>query len=536
MSDEKKIRVLALCDSPTAATGFAQLSRNVLQGLVKTGKYEIDVIGINYHGDYYDRNIHPYNIYPAMPQGYSDMYGRGRVLNALNGSEAQAGLKQGWDIVFTIQDPFIVEGLGLDYPFGEQLKVTEALWKRSLPPELWFKWIGYFPVDAKLKENWVTRAITLPDYPVLYCQYGMDETLAFDREEFETIFNLKKTDGSEKKDKARITSSSLKKRGSIIPHGVDTSAFKVLPKEEVKKFRKEFFGEYLRPDDYLVINVSRNQPRKDLARTLAVYAAFHKRVPKSHLYLHCKVNDAGGSIEEIARSFDLIAGRDYTTPKDFSAGIGYPVEVVNKIYNAADLCITTTLGEGWGFITTEAMATKTPIVAPYITSIKDIFGEWSSVTKGPIDDQPAWDGMRGIPALAGSTSSEWVCLGLEDNERVRPLTNVDDMVEKMVWAYKNRGSEVLQQMIERAYAWVQELEWTKVVAQWHQLFQDTYATLEKERQLGRMIDKAGRNDPCPCGSGQKFKKCHGAESRYAQMQDWIIPEKSENDNDGGGGK
>ena len=22
-------------------------------------------------------------------------------------------------------------------------------------------------------------------------------------------------------------------------------------------------------------------------------------------------------------------------------------------------------------------------------------------------------------------------------------------------------------------------------------------------------DKVGRNDPCPCGSGQKFKKCHG---------------------------
>ena len=22
--------------------------------------------------------------------------------------------------------------------------------------------------------------------------------------------------------------------------------------------------------------------------------------------------------------------------------------------------------------------------------------------------------------------------------------------------------------------------------------------------------EVGRNDPCPCGSGQKFKKCHGA--------------------------
>ncbi|HKW98208.1 MAG TPA: SEC-C metal-binding domain-containing protein [Bryobacteraceae bacterium] len=23
-------------------------------------------------------------------------------------------------------------------------------------------------------------------------------------------------------------------------------------------------------------------------------------------------------------------------------------------------------------------------------------------------------------------------------------------------------------------------------------------------------DKIGRNDPCPCGSGKKYKKCHGA--------------------------
>jgi preprotein translocase subunit SecA len=23
-------------------------------------------------------------------------------------------------------------------------------------------------------------------------------------------------------------------------------------------------------------------------------------------------------------------------------------------------------------------------------------------------------------------------------------------------------------------------------------------------------EKVGRNDPCPCGSGKKFKRCHGA--------------------------
>jgi hypothetical protein len=31
-----------------------------------------------------------------------------------------------------------------------------------------------------------------------------------------------------------------------------------------------------------------------------------------------------------------------------------------------------------------------------------------------------------------------------------------------------------------------------------------------EEQNRQMMVRAGRNDPCPCGSGKKFKKCHGA--------------------------
>ncbi|MEI7620774.1 MAG: SEC-C metal-binding domain-containing protein, partial [Candidatus Falkowbacteria bacterium] len=27
----------------------------------------------------------------------------------------------------------------------------------------------------------------------------------------------------------------------------------------------------------------------------------------------------------------------------------------------------------------------------------------------------------------------------------------------------------------------------------------------------RKVEKPGRNDMCPCGSGLKYKKCHGAE-------------------------
>jgi hypothetical protein len=30
-----------------------------------------------------------------------------------------------------------------------------------------------------------------------------------------------------------------------------------------------------------------------------------------------------------------------------------------------------------------------------------------------------------------------------------------------------------------------------------------------------MADKIGRNDPCPCGSGKKYKKCHMAVDQNA---------------------
>ena len=34
-----------------------------------------------------------------------------------------------------------------------------------------------------------------------------------------------------------------------------------------------------------------------------------------------------------------------------------------------------------------------------------------------------------------------------------------------------------------------------------------------EKEMDSRFSKAGRNDPCPCGSGKKFKRCHGREGR-----------------------
>jgi len=38
----------------------------------------------------------------------------------------------------------------------------------------------------------------------------------------------------------------------------------------------------------------------------------------------------------------------------------------------------------------------------------------------------------------------------------------------------------------------------------------TTSTQPVQVQQRIVYDKVGRNDPCPCGSGKKYKKCHGA--------------------------
>lgn len=58
-------------------------------------------------------------------------------------------------------------------------------------------------------------------------------------------------------------------------------------------------------------------------------------------------------------------------------------------------------------------------------------------------------------------------------------------------------------------------EWLYTLPQWNDLLdEDTRKALYKEQRLSTTIvnsqPKVGRNDPCPCGSGKKYKKCCGA--------------------------
>ena len=49
--------------------------------------------------------------------------------------------------------------------------------------------------------------------------------------------------------------------------------------------------------------------------------------------------------------------------------------------------------------------------------------------------------------------------------------------------------------------------------QWKEIFsEEELKRLYKEQRESRTVrkeKKVGRNDPCPCGSGKKYKKCCG---------------------------
>jgi preprotein translocase subunit SecA len=86
---------------------------------------------------------------------------------------------------------------------------------------------------------------------------------------------------------------------------------------------------------------------------------------------------------------------------------------------------------------------------------------------------------------------------LRDSVRLRAYGQQDPLVE-----YKNEGHKMFQRLLQTLESSIANtilkvsLTATKPVA-------------SPVSQTPKLKEKVGRNDPCPCGSGKKYKKCHG---------------------------
>lgn len=387
----------------------------------------------------YDITVLGVNYFPE-PNPYQKMfdmwplgfYGKGDPFGRQFSAEKMVQLE--YDVIFMIQDSFIMNFMDSAIPqlrgYGKQ-----------------FSTVMYYPIDGVPRDNWI-RSMASADIPVTYTKFGYDESVK--------------------------AYPGIQDKLLVVPHGVNTKDFFPLPKDKITDFRKQFFREHA--DKFIVTNVGRNQPRKDFPRTMMAFREFKKLRPNSFLYFHAAAVDMGWNIPEMAKSMGLRMNIDVAVPENFTTNSGYPTEIVNLIYNSSDVVVSSALGEGWGLTTTESMACKVPGIFPRNTAFTEIVGE-----------------DRGYLVNSGATINDWI-MPTSDNEVLRPLIDITDMVDKLISVHDDR--EEAMKRAENGYKWINStLQWDKhIVPQWDRILQKAASMKHANRSAPKSPTLVSGND------------------------------------------
>jgi glycosyltransferase involved in cell wall biosynthesis len=396
----KTPKILAWCDTPTVPTGFGIVVKNLFRDLHI--KYDLEILGINYHGDTrYDTS--KWFIYPASQ--YPDVLGFKKMEKVIPAVKP--------DVLILFQDIF---------------HINEAWEKiKKLAPKA--KIIIYFPIDGTpVNITWKTP-IKEADAVITYTNFAKQAILeTFPDISPESIYTL--------------------------DHGVDTEVFKPLTEKEIRAIQTELGWE----DKFVILNVNRFQPRKLIPMTLRATALFTKGYKKckcGNWYWSgrqkCDLNGCGP--EDI---LEIVPGRKdallYLHMFPFEPGMGpghgnslqahaynagyrnedlsgrnqtlqinsediyqrpAPENVINNVYNASCVNISTTVGEGFGFSLIESAASGTISIAPKQSAIPEVLGQ-----HGHLIENIAHFNMA------------------MDNGHVRPLVDVRRVIEALEIEYQ----------------------------------------------------------------------------------------------------
>ena len=170
----------------------------------------------------------------------------------------------------------------------------------------------------------------------------------------------------------------------LIYHGIDTDTFRpASPQNPIftsqghkitnKRDAKRVFG--YDPSGFLVLRVDRNSMRKDFASTWKALVPVMHRHADIEVHFHCVGSDKAGGVsmpDIFTRDPDTF-GR-FHTPKDYNTFEGWDVRDLVALYNAADIFVTTSQGEGFGLTVGEAVACGLPVVGQNFSAIPEVIG------------------------------------------------------------------------------------------------------------------------------------------------------------------
>jgi len=441
---KKTLRILCLFDY-NAHTGFATVSTNIIREIKKifgnTDQYAgilLDICAINYFGErdkdgkitktYYqeDKATVVFSALFSVPLKSTpeakDDFGRNGflwILKHSNDEDENDATPRGYNGIFIIQDAPVINDI---VPLLEIIKKENQ--EKNLPN---FKSIFYFPADFEMVDQ-VLDKLGFFDLLITYNEYSRNAVLKW-RPEF-------------------------KPKLKVIPHGIDLKQFYPIDNQaQIDDFRKEYFGN--NADKFIVLNLNRNQPRKDIPCTVFGFKEYQKENPNAFLYLHMNPRDPKGwDMRLLMMQVGLREGIDYMFPPVDKENHGHTTAELNLIYNACDVYVTTTKGEGWGLGVTEAMACRLPVICPMHTSFTEI-GDY---------------GRRVYPL-----------------ENLYPICTVDDNIVREQCDYlevaeKLKEAELdiktnnpnLTKKLDMALSYVQSLHWPGIAQQFAEYFKQVF--------------------------------------------------------------
>lgn len=323
-------------------TGFGRVSHAIGDRLVLNHGHDVHTLAINFDGDA-GKWPTAMKLYRANLKDPRDTYGTARYVELLG--ELMP------DVVFMLFDPFVVMKL-----LFRNRHDTEMILSRFRPI------LGYIPVDGINQPDTWQR---LPDV------FGSQ---------------LETMEGGTGPRYQPVAMSEFGRKilGDVplIPHGIDTDRFRPVSERSpmttstgvvVKNKRDAKRAVGVDPDGFMVLRVDRNSDRKNYADSWKALVPLMRKHTDIHAWFHCKGQGDGLELPELFSRDPGTAPR-FNFPGRHNTITGWAEEDLAVLYNAADVFMSTSWGEGFGLTLGEAAATGLPIVAQNVSSIPEVVG------------------------------------------------------------------------------------------------------------------------------------------------------------------
>lgn len=318
------MRIMWFSNAPWARTGYGQQTKIFVPRLKALGHEMAVTAFYGLEGSTLDWNGVP--VYPKGAHGY------GQDVLAAHSTHFQA------DICLSLFDSWVFE---------------PAMFRKT-------RWVPWFPVDHQPIPPLVALKVAESFCPIAYSLFGQREA-----------------------QKAGIDAR-------YVPHGYEPAKYYPMKPDEARKAR-----ELLRfpMDKFLVGMVAANKgspSRKSLAQSLEAFANFHERHNDTALYLHTVKGEQNEGINllELIEHLGLRVGSDVLFVDAYANLIGLPEEYLAGVYNAIDVLLSPSMGEGFGVPILEAQACGCPVIVGEWTSMPELFFGGQMIARA--DSEPFW--------------------------------------------------------------------------------------------------------------------------------------------------